>query len=575
MSQRHIKTRRNGWRSGTGRVQLALSIGGLALAGQVSAVEVPALRWDMNSPGYVAKAQTCDRALGSSSASCATPMSWGPDLPNQAGPILTWDEYEDAVDPVNNRYYDWINYEGYNFRINTVTLDAAGAVGTDGSPAANPKTNQVGIGTGSGISAAWELSDAGTKSRIEGAAVQIKSGVDRDNLQSWGLTSTTGRLVPGSSGTWLTSVGAVPTPNQTPVQTTIVDREFSSPLSPDDRLIAESNVVRIQFYQTNGDTDYASAVLGDVGVTFGIDTANIAAADATAYSRVGGTDAKGTQGKATVTVTNTPGSGNPADGLIASGVSAPAKTTGNFRGSGANWTPIAPHIAPDQGRSTTYSFLVPEFAAYGPGSPETLVLDTGDAPGDTPDAPDPADRNTLSLDLTGTAVGPTASVSGWGGASREAQKYSQATSIDTRLERQDLTGYYRDLTFSNIFGTISGLDAAFTDLTLGLSSASNGVRLFELVGGVPGNEILVGGQSGRISTGHGDQFRVYLSGATSGDLLITTDMYRDLGVTSLSTDPLRESYVFRFDLSGAAPLPGTLALIGIGLFGLGWRRPAR
>ncbi len=80
-----------------------------------------------------------------------------------------------------------MNSQGYAFQINSVTIAAAGSVGTNGTTA-SPVENTRGIAPGQGISAAWELSSTGSVATMEGARIEIKSEQADGTLASWALT---------------------------------------------------------------------------------------------------------------------------------------------------------------------------------------------------------------------------------------------------------------------------------------------------------------------------------------------------------------------------------------------------
>lgn len=561
MSQRRITRRFRNSRLGTGPALLALAAGGLVAPGYTAAVEVPFYDRTIGSQGYVTYATTCGRAQATAPDDCPPSGTWAPNLSaGGSGPILSWGQQDTAENPYRNRYYDWVNNLGYRFQLDSVRLQASGSVGTDGV-GANP-TNAIGIAAGEGILSTWELNGLATTSLIGSARVQIRSGTSKAALVSWGLTDEAAQLVTVNAGEpWLNSNFGYPIPGEAP-RLTPVNRTYDA---PDSTIIGHNDLVRIQFYNTQGTQENPTAVLSNVDFRLWMTTANVAANDETVFSRVGGTKGLGTQDTATVDVTNNPISGN---GLDANGVSAPALNSGFFKGTSATWD-----LAPNTSESNDYVFDVPEFETYQT-SKRTLTLSTGDAPGE---GTDPGD-NTLEVDLTGYAVGPRGRVTGYDDAQQaEAELYLDGMpKIAVELTDIDPTvapGYYRELTFSNIFGTdpddppLPGT-AALTDLTLGLSSATDGVQLFEW-DGADWERVI--DNSGRISVGQDQRFRVYLTTGTSGNLLLGTDMYRDLGATDAL---LNQSYVFNFDLTsnGPVPAPATLALIGLGLAGIGWRR---
>jgi len=564
---------------------LSLAIGGLLAVGPGLAVEYTKYNWTWNSPGYVDVASTCGRAQGVPGApACSLPGDWYNDQPppGTAGPadspILSYGPYENSAFPLRNSYYDWVNSPsngpGYAFRIDSVGITATGPVGTS-----SPTTNQVGIAAGQGISGAWEFSNIGAGiAQIQNARVEIKSGVasDKATLASWGLADN--QLVDGKTGPWVTGLTA-----QTPVQTPI-DKTFVSTLTPDSRAINNvDGTVRIQFFQQGGSTESPSAVLGDLSLQLNIQTANLKASSDSVVGRVGGGGTTAS-GKATAVVTNNPiiDPANPNSnlGFRATGVYAPAATN-DTAGVFQRKDPVPPNppvLLPNGSLTTDYLLAIPAFAAYGTEYTADVAVNRGDAPTDS----------TLAVTLKATGVGPRAQVSGFA-AGGEGQIYLGGLppvidGLDTELTGKSGGQFYRNLVFDNIFGTDAG---SLTDLTLGLNYMGAGVTLFEIVGG---NEQPINDPDAiaRISvSGAPREFRVYLDPSQAGPcnlvaakadycggLLLTTDVQRALGVTTLA----EQSTIFKFDLyanNTAAPLPGTPALVGLGLAALGMRRRRR
>ncbi len=322
MSHRQVAVRVFRPRSVSRLNPLALAIGGLLAAGNGFAVETTEIKWNWLSSGYVDWAKDCQIANGGTDA-CTKNPDWDPNgSSGNPSPILSWNDYEDGdITPMyRNRYYDWVNNQGYAFQINSVTIAAAGSVGTNGTTA-SPVQNTRNIAPGTGISAAWELSSTGSVATMEGARVEIKSEQADGSLASWGLTDN--KLLknpPATSDTPWMPGDLSGSPIATPINKT-----FASNLDPGKRAIEAGDQVRIQFFQDGGIEEQPSAVLGDLALQFNIATADLTDTSPNkVYARIGGS-AQTTS----VTVTNN-------GGFRAAGVAAldPTAAAGNPTGYG-------------------------------------------------------------------------------------------------------------------------------------------------------------------------------------------------------------------------------------------------
>jgi hypothetical protein len=174
---------------------------------------------------------------------------------------MTWNVYENS--PSRNSYYDWVNNQGYAFRLDAIRIQGAGPVGTNGSATgANPNTNTMGITPGQGISGAWEWSSMGTDAQIEDARVEVRIAAATGSFTSLALSDT--KLIDSMTGSWVTETydGL---PAQTPAQTPI-NKTFIPTLAAGSRIVPINGRVRIQFYQLGGITESPSAVLSDLTI---------------------------------------------------------------------------------------------------------------------------------------------------------------------------------------------------------------------------------------------------------------------------------------------------------------------
>lgn len=513
---------------------LALAVNAVLAAGLAGAVPLPIGTWP--SDGYAVFAQNCPRAGGTGSCNFLT--AWGD--PNGTRPVLAWGPYEPS--PRRNSYADWQNQEGYLMKIKSVQLEASDGVGT--TLAQNGGRQSPGVG----ITGAWELNQVGADARIVDARMQISSGADPDALTTW-LPAAGAQLASKPAGwipdQWINS--ATGATAQTPINAVITPTT--------DQFVTMGDTVRLQVFQFGGAPEVPSAVLGSVNITFDIATANLVAAPTLFVARVGGTAVE-----QTVAVTNF--AATTADEVPAAGVQAGAPTPVIGSGFSAVTLPGPTDLAANQHIDPVYAFT-----ASGPGTSTTPVTSTATVNIGSTDAP-PA-----SFTLTGLSVGPVAQAAYEGGSAPvlgNVYHGAEVPGIDIDFGTVDIgQTAIRALTLSNIFGTDYGVD---TDLTLNMTWG-NGFELHDLLGNlIPMNTnlpVIAAKNKGDFNI----WFRPTAGGSYNQSLMIRTDVGRAQGVgTGTLTDG---STYFKFDLMGVgaqAPLPGTLALFGLGLAGLAWRR---
>jgi len=536
---------------------------------------------------YAAFAATCPIATGAATA-CGdntTAKTWDA---LKTTVLFAWGPADADIGQVgNNGAFVWKNElkggvgnsETYDVRITGINLIAKAPIGT--APGTDPAQGQNTIGQqqGLGVTGAWEAlgSTASPGALVGDVRIQVVNNWSNplSTKSTWYAptpdTAAGKRLIADSS---LETTPWVDFVNHTTVQTPLVATatpRFTNELTSVQNTIIPNNDIQVRFFTTNqlGDGSYPSAVLGPTQLEVFYSRANLQALDLDfGQVRVGTTSAA--QGASIRNLTDTAG------GLRALNVLAGTPGTGAaFQASGGQAIGRLDPVAAGYNTNASYTYT-PTGLLSGdqPYQQELAIAVTSNGPTALPRN----DALSTSFLVKGEAVGPIARATPAGGVADLGSVWGGSEVPGTTVNfgsievGQSLT---RELTFSNIFGVDSD---GLTDLTLQMIWGSD-YKIYYQLAGLGDTEIHSGVDVDRAISAQTDlMFKIVFTPTVTGlrdtSLLIWTDMNRPLG--DVVAESAGSTY-FKFNLTGSgsqqqAPVPGTLALLGLGFAALRWRR---
>lgn len=527
---------------------------------------------------YQMYAASCPVATGNGATSCGTnvPGTSLIDLRDNGDVLFVWGSAGGTDDTGSNSTILWQNTLPYAVKVVGVTLSADAPVGT--APGATATGgNLINQPQGQGVISAWELAPPVADTLIGDARVQIINRWSGDPAERYAWyanptdIATENRLVAASA---LADSPWVDIPNHTTVKTPLNNvPPLASPLSgryftatgdEADNAIAAGEDIQIRFFDARALTDSSpSAVLAPVTVQVQYSRADLQGRVEFGNVRVGTT---------ATTVAEVRNLTDATGGFRALGVELGTLATGEGFASVGGPTDLGQVDAGLDYQTTGAQFT------YAPTALADGSLSGNYANSQTSSAIDLTSTDALDTNFKahGTAVGPVFNLSGY--------DVPGATIAMGDVNIGD-PNQLKELSFRNLFKTNLGNLTDLGLMRIGFAAYDDPLntnlldRLDQFkLGSLAALPMKTGDAPFEVAASGGtsltDFWIEFDPGTVVGSWKVWLTFVTDVGVGNL--DPGGEAYRFLVtgstSGSGPVPLPGTLALLGLGLAGLRWRR---